>query len=74
MLRSPTCNQKKMWCFFLQMFSDVTFHPKNIFYKIQNFSEWQLISIITHWTYTFLNPWALENVVYFLQVGKRRKD
>ena len=30
-----------------------------IFYKIQNFKKWQFVSVITHWAYTWLNPWAL---------------
>ena len=35
------------------------FNISNIFYKIQNLNEWQLVSVITHMTYTFLNPWTL---------------
>ena len=35
------------------------FNISNIFYKIQNLNKQQLVSVITHWTYTCLNPWAL---------------
>ena len=118
MLKSPTLNPKKMWCFFCEWFLMLHFIQKifpqiwhrqsylydyscekkqlrhsnakcvenisrryknhktcakttltffwflfrdfnisNIFYKIQNVNEWPLVLIITHWTYTFLNPW-----------------
>ena len=39
------------------LFTD--FNISNIFYKIQKLNKWQLVSVITHWTYTCLNPWAL---------------
>ena len=42
---------------FLFLFGD--FNISNIFFKILNLHEWQYVSVITHWTYTFLNPWAL---------------
>ena len=35
-----------------------------IFYKIQNFYRWPVLSVITHWTYTFLSPWALRLTKY----------
>ena len=31
----------------------------DIYYRIQNFIWWPVFSIITHWTYTCLSPWAL---------------
>ena len=31
----------------------------DIFYKIKNFNCWPDCPVITHWTYTFLSPWAL---------------
>ena len=51
-----TCT-KKAPAFFWFPFRD--FIISNIFYKILNFNEWQLVSVIIHWTYTFLNHWAL---------------
>ena len=48
---------KKALSFFLLLFRD--FNILDIFYKIQNLNEWKIFSVITHWTYTFLNPWAL---------------
>ena len=51
-----TCGKKAL-SFFWFLFWD--FNISNIFYKMQNLNEWQLVSVITHWTYTFLNPWAL---------------
>ena len=33
----------------------------DIFYKSQNFNWWPVCLVITHWTYTFLSPWALDN-------------
>ena len=35
------------------------FNISDIFYKMQNLNEWQIVSVITHWTNTLLNPWAL---------------
>ena len=32
----------------------------DIFYKIQNFNYWTVCPVITHWTYTWLSPWALK--------------
>ena len=55
-----TC-AKKALTFFGFVFGD--FNISNIFYKIQNLNEWQLVSLITHWTYTFLNPWALDSPI-----------
>ena len=52
-----TCAKKALTVFWF-LFGD--FNILNIFYKIQNLNEWQLVSVITYWTYTFLNPWALE--------------
>ena len=35
------------------------------FYKIQNLNKWQLVSVITHWTYTCPNPWDLRVLLNF---------
>ena len=43
------------------LFKDVNI--SNTFYKIQNFYEWQLVLVITHWIYTFLNPWDLQKYI-----------
>ena len=43
--------------FFWFLFRDFTI--SHIFYKIQNINKFQLVSIITQWTYTCQNPWAL---------------
>ena len=48
---------KKNTSFFWFLFGD--FIISNIFYKILNLNKCQLVSVITHWTYTFLHPWAL---------------
>ena len=48
------------YLFFLFLFGD--FNISNIFYKIQNLNKWQLASVITHWTYTCLNPGALTEI------------
>ena len=48
---------KKCTYFFWILFQDLKI--SNLFYKIQNLNKWQLVSLITHWTYDFLNPWAL---------------
>ena len=53
-----TC-AKKALTFFWFLIGD--FNIPSIFYKIQNWNEWQLVSVITHWTYSFLNPWALSH-------------
>ena len=43
--------------FFRFLFGD--FNISDIFYKILNLNKWPLVSVITHRTYTCLNPWAL---------------
>ena len=48
------------YLFFLFLFGD--FNISNIFYKIQRFNKWQLVSVITHWTYSCLNLQALQNI------------
>ena len=47
-----TCAKKTLSVFWF-LFGD--FNISNIFYKIQNLNEWQLVSVIIHWPYTFLN-------------------
>ena len=47
---------KRSTYFFWFLFGD--FNISNIFYKILNLNKCQLVLIITHWTYTCLNPWA----------------
>ena len=46
--------QIKHLVFFGFLFGDCNI--SNIFDKIQNLNKWQLVSVITHWTYNCLNP------------------
>ena len=55
-----TCKKNTLFFWFL-LIGD--FNISDIFYKVQNFNEWQLVPVITHWTYTCLNPWALINFI-----------
>ena len=52
--KNPKICAKKALIFFWFLFGD--FNISNTFYKILNLNEWQFVSVITHWTYTFLNP------------------
>ena len=64
---------KKSTLFFWFLFE--AFNILDIFYKIQNLSKWQLVSVITHWTYTYLNPWALrEYLLIFLKGQEVSQD
>ena len=47
-------NCKKNTYIFWFLFGD--FNISNVFYKIQKLNQWQIVSVITHWTHTFLNP------------------
>ena len=49
--------EKKAPIFFWFKFGDRKIW--DIFYKCQNFNWWPVYPVITHWTYTFLSPWAL---------------
>ena len=66
-------HENKALSFFWFLFKD--FNISNIFYKIQNLKKWQLVSVITHWTYTCLNPWALRKKNHnYLQTDKVYSD
>ena len=47
---------KKALSFLWFLFGD--FNIADIFFKIQKFKKLQFAPVITHWTYTCLNPWA----------------
>ena len=34
----------------------------DIFYRTQNFIWWPVFLVITHWTFTWLSPWALQKL------------
>ena len=50
-----TCKKSTMIFWF--PFKDIKI--ADIIYKIQNLNYWQFVPVITHWTYTSQNPWAL---------------
>ena len=45
---------KKALIFFGSYLAISTF--QTYFYKIQKLNQWKIVSVITHWTHTFLNP------------------